>query len=68
MPPSSFGEPQRWTVARYGLLAVAAGFGYLLVGYDGMSFPIIAGFGALGALAAGGASALAQRSNSAAPG
>lgn len=34
---SRFGIPQRWTLPRYALLAVAAGFGYLMLAYGDLS-------------------------------
>ena len=47
-----FGAPAPWTVPRYGLLAIAAGFSYLLMAYGELSIPATAFFGALGSLAA----------------
>ena len=47
---SRFGAPRQWTPTRLGLLAVATGFGYLLVGYNETSLAVPAGFGAAGAL------------------
>lgn len=47
-----FGQPEPWTVPRYGLLAVAAAFSYLLLAYGEMSIQTTAFFGALGALTA----------------
>ena len=65
---SRFGAPSRWTATRCGLLAVAAAFGYLLVGYNEMSLSMTAGFGAVGALSVSAGSALIRRGFSASPG
>ncbi len=48
-----FGRPAPWTAARWGLLGVAAAFGYVVVGYNELSIPATAAFGVLGALVAG---------------
>lgn len=56
-----FGPPPGWTVLRYGLLAVAAGFGYLLLVYGDPSDTTTARLGLAGALAAAFASALFAR-------
>ena len=57
-----FGQPERWTVTRCGLLAVAAVFGYFMVGYNELSIATTAAFGVVGALAAwGGATLIRQR-------
>lgn len=53
-----FGTPQVWTIPRYGLLAVAAGFGYLLLAYGDPSDTTTAELGLAGAAIAAGASAL----------
>ena len=47
-----FGAPQQWTLPRYALLVVAAGFGYLLVAYGDMTIAAAAGLGLLGAVVA----------------
>ena len=47
-----FGHPAHWTTARYGLLAVAASFGYLIMANTGLSVLMTATLGVLGALAA----------------
>ena len=47
-----FGESQGWTIPRYGLLAVAAGFSYLLIAYGDMSATAAAALGVAGAIAA----------------
>jgi hypothetical protein len=49
------GQPHGWTASRLGLLAVAAAFGYIVIGYNEMSIIATAGFGLLGAGAAWGA-------------
>ena len=64
---SRFGAPRQWTPTRCGLLAVATGFGYLLVGYNETSLAMPAGFGALGALVIWAATTLLQRGLSATP-
>ncbi|MCW1957539.1 MAG: hypothetical protein KIH64_003140 [Mycobacterium sp.] len=46
-----FGAAQGWTVPRYALLAVAAGFGYLLLAYGDLSAATTAGLGLAGAAA-----------------
>jgi len=57
-----FGQPERWTATRWGLLAVAAAFGYLVVGYNSLSLLAPAACGVLGALVVwGGASLIGQR-------
>lgn len=56
---SRFGPSQGWTVPRYGLLAVAAAFGYLLLAYGDLSTTTTAQLGLAGAAAAAVASALA---------
>ncbi len=50
-----FGQPERWTAARWGLLAVAASFGYLVMGYNSFSLLVPAACGVLGALVVWGA-------------
>ena len=58
-----FGQPERWTAMRWGLLAVAAAFGYLVVGYNELSIPTTGAFGLVGALTAwAGATLVARRS------
>ncbi len=52
---TGFGQPERWTATRWGLLAVAAAFGYLVVGYNSVSILVPAACGVLGALVAWGA-------------
>ncbi len=56
-----FGRPERWTGPRWALLAGAAGFGYLVVGYNSVSLLAPAACGALGALALGGGASLIGR-------
>lgn len=56
---SRFGPSQGWTVPRYGLLAVAAAFSYLLLAYGDLSTTTTATLGLAGAAAAAAASALA---------
>lgn len=46
-----FGEPQGWTWPRYGLLAVAAAFSYLLIAYGDLSAGMAASLGVAGAVA-----------------
>jgi hypothetical protein len=46
-----FGQPERWTAMRWALLAVAAAFGYVVVGYNELSIPTTGAFGLMGALA-----------------
>lgn len=58
---SRLGPPRRWTPLRCALLTVAVAFGYLVVGFNEMSLTATAGFGALGALAAWGASYALRR-------
>ena len=48
-----FGHPAHWTTARYGLLAVAAAFGYLIMANTGLSILVTSTLGVLGALVAG---------------
>ena len=55
---SRFGTSQGWTLPRYGLLVVAAGFGYLLLAYGDLSAATTAQLGLAGALAAVAASVL----------
>ena len=47
------GRPAPWTRARWALLGIAVGFGYVVVGYNELSIPATAAFGMLGALTAG---------------
>ena len=47
-----FGTPQRWTLPRYALLVVAAGFSYLLMAYGDLTITATAGLGLLGAIVA----------------
>lgn len=49
---SRFGDPEPWTGLRYGLLGVAAAFGYALIAYGDISVETTASFGTLGALSA----------------
>lgn len=46
-----FSEPHGWTWPRYGLLAVATAFSYLLIGYGDMSASMAAAIGIVGAAA-----------------
>lgn len=55
-----FAAPQGWTVPRYGLLAVSAAFGYLLLAYGDLSAGTTAELGLAGAVAAVGAAALSR--------
>ncbi len=48
-----FGHPTHWTTARYGLLAVAAAFGYLIMANTVPSILVTSTLGVLGALGAG---------------
>ena len=50
-----------WTVPRYALLAVAAGFSYLLMAYGDLTLTATAGFGLMGAVGAQAVSLIAQR-------
>lgn len=63
---SRFGSPQGWTAPRYALLAVAAGFGYLLLAYGDLSAGTTATLVAAGAAAAVAASAVRRQTNSSA--
>jgi hypothetical protein len=45
-----FGAPGPWTATRYGLLAVAAVFGYLMIGFGYLSLSASAAIGATGAV------------------
>lgn len=47
-----FGHPAHWTTARYGLLAVAVAFGYMIMANTGVSIIATASLGTLGALSA----------------
>jgi hypothetical protein len=47
-----FGHPAHWTTARYGLLAVAMAFGYLIMANTGLSILTTATLGVVGALVA----------------
>ena len=47
-----FGAPHQWTLPRYALLAVAAGFSYLLMAYGDLTLTMTAGLGLLGAAVA----------------
>lgn len=47
-----FGPPAHWTSVRYGLLAVAVAFGYMIMAYTGISIAVTASLGVVGALAA----------------
>lgn len=47
-----FGSPQHWTLPRYALLVVAAGFSYLLMAYGDLTITATAGLGLLGAAVA----------------
>ncbi|KAA1250661.1 hypothetical protein F0Q45_08455 [Mycobacterium simiae] len=49
-----FDRPVRWTPARYSLLVVSAGFGFLLLAHTGWTSSIGVALGVLGALAAYG--------------
>ena len=60
-----FGRPQRWTLPRYALLVVAAGFGCLLIGYGDLTISATAGLGLLGAVVAQTFSVLVQTNSSA---
>jgi hypothetical protein len=53
-----FGTPQHWTLPRYALLAVAAGFSYLLMAYGDMTIGVTAVLGLVGAGVAQGISLL----------
>lgn len=53
-----FGTPQHWTLPRYALLAVAAGFSYLLMAYGDLTAGVTAVLGLAGAAAAQGISLL----------
>ncbi len=48
-----FGQPANWTVPRYGLLAIAAAFGYMLIANDELSVLTTTGLGVLGAVIVG---------------
>lgn len=61
-----FGEPQGWTVPRYGLLAVAAAFSYLLIAYGDLSAATTVKLVAAGVLTAMVASVLWGYTNSSA--
>lgn len=58
---SRFGHPEQWTAPRFGLLSVAAAFGYLMIAYNELSVAGTAAFGAVGALTAAGAAVLTRR-------
>ena len=60
-----FGTPARWTVPRYGLLAVAAAFGYLMIAYGDVSLTLAAVLGTLGAATAFAVASLVQTNSSA---
>ena len=62
-----FGAPQQWTLPRYALLAVAAGFGYLMMAYGELTLIATAGLGLVGAAVAQAVSLLfgAQTNSSA---
>ena len=47
-----FGTPQQWTLPRYALLVVAAGFSYLMMAYGDLTITATAGLGLLGAIVA----------------
>ena len=51
-----FGTPQHWTLPRYALLAVAAGFSYLLMAYGDLTITTTAVLGLVGAVVAQGVS------------
>lgn len=53
-----FGTPQHWTLPRYALLVVAAGFSYLMMAYGDLTITATAGLGLLGAAVAQGLSLL----------
>lgn len=59
------GAPRHWTIPRYALLVVAAGFSYLLVAYGDLTITTTAVLGIAGAAAAQGASLLRQTNSSA---
>ncbi len=54
-----------WTVPRYALLAVAAGFSYLLMAYGDLTLTATAGLGVIGAAAAQAVWLMAQTNSSA---
>jgi hypothetical protein len=60
-----FGTPGRWTSVRWVMLAVTAGFGYLMLANTQEERLLGAALGALGALIADRIGALAQRNSSA---
>ncbi|WP_243841635.1 rhomboid-like protein [Mycobacterium sp. DL592] len=47
-----FGHPAHWTTARYGLLAVAVAFGYMILAYTPLSIVTSAALGTVGGLLA----------------
>lgn len=47
-----FGHPAHWTTARYGLLAVAIAFGYMILAYTPVSIAATAALGSAGAVMA----------------
>ncbi|MCI4675555.1 rhomboid-like protein [Candidatus Mycolicibacterium alkanivorans] len=47
-----FGHPAHWTTARYGLLAVAAAFGYMIMAYTPLSLVVTSTLGVVGAATA----------------
>ncbi len=62
-----FGTPQHWTLPRYALLAVAAGFSYLLMAYGDLTITTTAVLGLAGAVVAQGVSlTLSSHTNSSA--
>jgi len=60
-----FGAPNQWTLPRYALLVVAAGFSYLLMAYGDLTITATAGLGILGAIAAHAVSLFFQTNSSA---
>ena len=60
-----FGAPRQWTVPRYALLVIAAGFSYLLMAYGYLTITATAGLGIVGALVAQSISLLCQTNSSA---
>ncbi len=51
-----FGTPRHWTLPRYALLVVAAGFSYLLIAYGDLTITTTAVLGLVGAVVAQGVS------------
>ncbi len=62
-----FGHPAHWTTARYGLLAVAVAFGYMIMANTPLAIAVTAGSGAILAVLVDRAAALRNRHRLARP-